>query len=129
MYVTWAMSPAGKGRRGLQQWSRLARPPPLSALADAVGQGRVPGDSEKPQQQSAPSAQDAAARARLIEAVQRGERGATEAAAAAAGGVAAELQHLLSLQGLPAWYHCQAPSLKLCEGRSRHQTRVIQCCL
>jgi hypothetical protein len=108
MYITWATSPMAGGCRALQQASRLGGLPvhcaPDRGVRD-VGAACSSGGAA-PQQQPATLAQeqDAAARRRLIDAVQRSQ---ADAVPTAANGNAAELQHLLSLQGLPA--RCAQP--------------------
>lgn len=108
MYVVWATEHHSVGRPAMQRGSCLSRASALSAPVAAFGAyqpGSAPGGSDQPQpqQQSAPTAQDAVARTRLIDAVQRGDEDAAEdaAAQAAVSGGAAELQQLLALQGLP----------------------------
>jgi hypothetical protein len=102
----------------MQQPSRLAGHPVQSAPDVALNTGWaccVAGGAAP--QQPATSAQDAAARRRLLDAVQRNQ---SDAAPAAATGGAAELQHLLSLQGMPprwarsSWEPCRQGSSQSC---------------
>ncbi len=107
MYVIWETSPTGGGggarHPSLQRaafpagYPRPLSAPEARALGGAPGGG---GGGSGQLQHSAPSAQDTAARARLIDAVRCGEEGAVAAVAAAVADGDAELQQLLPLQRL-----------------------------
>ena len=108
MYVIWETSPCEAARYTLHRPPSLGHPLTAPAAHGAAPRGGS-GQNQSPQllQQSAPSAQDAAARSRLVDAVRRSEE---EPLAAAAASSHAELQQLLPLQQRLSARCCQVSS-------------------